>query len=114
MLFLEESVSSVQLTHICCVRAGYAQTWGMDTHPYSETRGAGLKATVLSTSCPHSLYPSLKYYLRAVLFICFIKELMEAAGHLVLVDVYAREARGILLILRADSFSFGLTGPFCC
>ena len=116
MLFLEESVSSVQLTHICCVRAGCAQIWGMDAHPYSETRGAGLKATVLSssTSCPHGLYPSLKYYLRAVLFISFIKEQMEAAGHLVLVDVYAREARGIFLILRAGSFSFGLTGPFCC
>ena len=44
------------------------------------------------TSCPHGLYPSLKYYLHAVLFISFIKEQMQAAGHVVLVDVYARVA----------------------
>ena len=116
MLFLEESVSSVQLTNICCVRAECAQTWGMDSHPYSETRWAGLKATVLSssTSCPMASIPALN--MTSVQFCLFplLKSKCGPCGRLCSGCPREREAQAILLMLRADSFSFGLTGPFCC
>lgn len=62
---------------------GGQQAWERETHPHCEAGGAGFKAAPMAAS------PSLKYYLRAVLLISFIKEQMKTGGQWSSSDGYA-------------------------